>query len=535
MTDFFTIQDCWSYYIFKELMKFGVSEACLTPGSRSTPLVIALSKLSGINTSTHFDERAMAYYALGIAKTSGKPVALITTSGTAVLNLMPAIAEAYHDNIPLVVVSADRPPHLHGVGSNQTITQENIFNAIVTAALNLPVPNESYGIDAISHAISVLMNQSIENQKPVHINCPFTKPLIENNERSFLHYIHTKTKKNFSDFYVDEKIYSMPTLTSDIVSSEINHSKRPVILLGKLPFLIAKELQLILESLSIPYYADASSHLRFVPSSIQLKCESFIDNRQFNPDLVICVGDKFSSIAILNFLKSVSCNYTQIHLYKNLYNPCLKEGQFFLDQNLSVFMKSLKELKKKEPWFLSKKNDTVSQDQELKIISVICESLKKNQLLFASNSSSIRWINQVCIETNCVQTIANRGVSGIDGILSTAIGAAQGAKEELVLIIGDLSFFYDFNALDLIRNLSRPIKIIILNNFGGKLFTKLPIQKHKRLFENYFLKSHSYTFKNIAQQFQINYSQIESKNVNRDDILAVLHSTQNEILELTFK
>ncbi|RAP36461.1 2-succinyl-5-enolpyruvyl-6-hydroxy-3-cyclohexene-1-carboxylic-acid synthase [Candidatus Marinamargulisbacteria bacterium SCGC AAA071-K20] len=540
---FYTIQDCWASAIFQTCIAHNINLACVGPGSRSTPLILALSKFKSIQKIIHFDERSLAYFALGAAKLSKRPSIIITTSGTAVANLLPAVIEAYHDNIPLLVITADRPDSSHEIGANQTINQYDIFKSFIHYFHHLPLPSLDISIDNVKDATEKAITTSLLQSGPVHINCPFSKPLITELKTDFSEYLKKQSSKISFGKSSQKKPLVLNKPNYKQFETMCNQSKKPIIIVGKCP--CPKDFKKILkfsETHSIPIFADALSHHSFYNHpNINYSMDEFFEDDSFNPDLLIIIGDKLSSISGLKWLESSSVPLIQIHFYHNLYNPHSKEGCFWIDPRLDLLSQADVTIELEEEWtrnvvkkkpFNKETNGVWNKEKD--VVATICKNLNDKNILFASNSSSIRLVNNVSDQLGCIEVYSNRGASGIDGIISTAIGCAHETNKDLVLIIGDLSFMYDLTALAFLKSVLKPIKLFVLNNYGGGLFKQLNISKDEDFFNTYFYAKHNYNFSEASKQFGINYSKISDLNQVKNKVSDVMDSKTHEVLEIIF-
>ena len=459
----------------------GVKRAVISPGSRNAPLSVAFNRESGIECISLVDERSAGFYALGVAQQTGEPVVIVCTSGTALLNLSPSIAEAYYQQIPLIVISADRPKEWIDQNDSQTIRQENIFDKIVKYSCQYRSESDKesdiwYNNRIVNEAINISMSAA---KGPVHINVPLEEPLCKISEAtSVIPRILTQISplKNLSKEDAIEYAQS------------INCSLKVMILVSmQVP---DEELNKILNSLAgqpqIAVLSESISNMRGdkLIANIDRTISRLTANqiKTYRPDLLISFGGPLISKFIKKFIREYPPsqhwhigeeNYT-IDTYSVLtHKICSKPVNFLhsllphIQGNKSKYADKWVQLNKKAEEHHSQflKNLVWS---DFKAFSIILPMLPKESKLQLSNGTSVRY-HQLFKNNRVVRVDANRGTSGIDGSTSTAIGAASTYYGDTTLITGDLSFLYDINAL-WNKKLSSNIKIIVINNNGGGIF-----------------------------------------------------------------
>lgn len=488
----------------------GIQNIIISPGSRNAPLTIGFAQNPNFTCYSIADERCASFFALGIAQQIKKPTAIVCTSGSALLNYYPALAEAFYSQIPLIVISADRPQSKIDIGDGQTIRQENVF-------LNHSVFNANLTEEA-SAENDLKINKAIETailQKgPVHINAPFEEPLYE----------------TVSELSVEPKITSLEeVLETKIIENEAeivsiwNSSKRKLILIGGINDVNSID-QEILDNFakdpSIVVLTETTSNLHhpsFV-SSIDSLITPFddADFKDLEPEVLITFGGMIVSKRIKAFLRK----YKPVHHWhidtlraydtfnalskhfvmepNDFFNNLLPKTEFASSDYFSKIdtIYDLRKTKKQE--YLSKIGFS-----DFKVFEKVIGTLPKNSQLQISNSSAIRYAQLIDIDPS-IEVFCNRGTSGIDGSTSTAIGAAVASGRETIFITGDISFFYDSNALwnSYIPN---NFKIVLINNGGGGIFRILPGHEEKPVFNTYFETSHKLTAEHLAKMYQFNY------------------------------
>ncbi|EAR12691.1 2-succinyl-6-hydroxy-2,4-cyclohexadiene-1-carboxylic acid synthase/2-oxoglutarate decarboxylase [Polaribacter irgensii 23-P] len=500
--------------VISACIQFKIDTVVISPGSRNAPLTIGFSNHKEIETLSVVDERCAGFFALGIAQQKQKPVAVLCTSGSALLNYYPAIAEAFYSNIPLVIISADRPKHLIDIGDGQTIRQENVFENHILFSANL-IENEKYKTRN-SQLIGEALQIAVSQKGPVHINVPFDEPLYE-------------TVANLNK-------YHFPHISmSSLDNSNINYKKLADIW-------NAAEKKMILVGVSYPnaelhklidLYAGDDSVLIFTETTSNLHHEKAIDsidqlifsleNAEFQdlkPAVLITFGGMIVSKRIKRFLRTYPPEHHWNIDEKKATNTffCLSEFiqtspvDFFAHFN--SFIKPLKS-NYQSKWINFRdqrraKHTRYFKDlkhSDFKVFEQVLDSIPEPIELQISNSSIIRYAQLFSIKKS-INIFCNRGTSGIDGSTSTAIGAAFANKNQTAFITGDLSFFYDSNAL---WNSYIPVnfRIIIINNSGGGIFKIIPGPATTNA-EAYFTTPHCLTGEHLCKMFGFEYQQAYS-------------------------
>ena len=551
-------------YVFMQLAKQNeITDVVISPGSRNAPLALSFTLNDDFNAYSIVDERAAGFFALGIAKKKKKPVILICTSGSALLNYYPAVAEAYYSQIPLIIASADRPTYKIDIGDGQTIQQNGVFNQLVaySAALEQDVCHATQEIERFEpdllaksqEEIEMLNATAIQNaistaftvQLPVHLNFPFEESLYGISEQPPC----TLPKTEIFDHNV-----SPFEISSEIKTSWKNYKKKMIIIGGWQPKAFEKQLLFdFTNDDSVLVFSETTSncfHDNFINSidSIIAPIENSLDiDQQFKrlqPELILTIGGHIVSKKIKTFLRRYKA-VEHWHLGKNkALNTfyCLTEH---LNCEPSDFFQAMTGQERqqydyrglwlnKKKTFLTKREDYIDQIafSDFWAFYTIQKNLPSNLDVHLANSSSVRYSQLMPLDNSCV-VYANRGTSGIEGSTSTAIGGHQVNPEKgTVLITGDLSFFYDINALW--SNYIKPnFRIIVMNNKGGGIFRILPGTKSLPHFETFFETQHDRNAKLISEEFSLEYSSADSKE-SLDEALKNFYrpSTQPKLLEV---
>ncbi|WP_179345180.1 2-succinyl-5-enolpyruvyl-6-hydroxy-3-cyclohexene-1-carboxylic-acid synthase [Winogradskyella ursingii] len=504
-----------------------IKHIVISPGSRNAPLTISFTNDEFFECYSIVDERCAAFFALGIAQQTQECVAIVCTSGSALLNYYPAIAEAFYSQIPLVVLSADRPPHLIGIGDGQTIKQKNIYGEHVYYSANLKLDEKkeakfSFNNDVQSFnetEINEALTTAVLKSGPVHINVPFDEPLYE----------------TVDELSINPKPFQYKTIIEEVNQTEIKalsdkwqEAKRKMILVGVLqPNSIEVEwLQKIADDNSVLVFTETTSNLHHPDflSGIDkiiapLNDEEFQD---LQPTILLTFGGLIVSKKIKAFLRKYQpkhhwhvglqkandtffCLEKHIKLLPNTFlSAFLPENSNFSESNYkSSWLKLRSNRRKKHSEYL----ETIPFS-DFKAFDIILKHLPKNSQLQVGNSSAIRY-TQLFQFPRSISVFCNRGTSGIDGSTSTAIGAAVASRMRITFITGDLSFFYDSNAMwnNYIPN---DFRIIVVNNGGGGIFRILPGHKNTDNFDTYFETKHHLTARELCKMYSFDYSKAEN-------------------------
>ena len=487
----------------------GITNIIISPGSRNAPLTIGFAQNSNFNCYSIADERCAAFFALGIAQQTKFPTAIVCTSGSALLNYYPAVAEAFYSQVPLIVISADRPQNKIDIGDGQTIRQQNVYENHSVFNANLTEEASEENDLKINKAIETAILQ----KGPVHINAPFEEPLYETVE-----ILSVQSKITNAEEMTDSKIIEN---VEDFVSIW-NSAKRKLVLVGvnEANSIDEKIIENLVKDPSIVVLTETTSNLHH-PSfinSIDTLITPFddIDFKEFEPEILVTFGGMVVSKRIKGFLRK----YKPLHHWHvdtlrayDTFNALTKHfvmqpNDFFNDLlSKTVFVKSdyFKQINKIYELRKIKKQKYLDKIpfSDFKVFEKVIGSLPKNSQLQISNSSAIRYAQLIDIDPS-IEVFCNRGTSGIDGSTSTAIGAAVGSLKPNVFITGDISFLYDSNAL-WNSYIPKNFKIILINNGGGGIFRILPGHEEKPVFNTYFETSHHLTAEHLAKMYQMNY------------------------------
>ncbi len=536
----------WTETFANELVSNSIKYVCISPGSRNTPLTLAFANNKNIKSYILVDERSCAFFALGLAKSSGTPVTLVCTSGTAAAEFYPAVVEAYQQRVPLIVCTADRPPELRGVGANQTINQNNLYKNHIRwfADVGLPEPTLK-GIKHIKATAGKAVSESFVRSKgPVHLNFPFRKPFepesyTDEISKDLFNFAQKNDDrgKNFPEAKDTKKIKNEKWFRQ--IAGQILKSKKALIIAGpenynaKFPAGVTN----LAKKLSCPIIADGSSNIRFGSHNkdyIISNFDAFLRSEPFakkiKPDLILHFGRTITSKALDTFLENCEAARYMINDFGDWFDPSNKALGAF-DCKPFLFCEKMNELlEEKEFQILPDRwiNNFLNADKitqrvkshvienskalnEARITSEILSLIPNDSQIMLSNSLPVRDFDSFAQNSEKQITVFNnRGASGIDGITSTALGIRAGNKRPTVLITGDLAFYYDLNGLLAAKKYSLPLIIILVNNNGGGIFEILPISNYGKIFREFFLTPHDLDFSHFVKAFGGNYKKVKS-------------------------
>ena len=529
-------------------LKFDFFDVVISPGSRNVPLAIGFSSNKKFKCYSIVDERSAAFFALGLSQKSKKPTILICTSGSALLNYYPAIAEAYFSEIPLIILSADRPEYKINIGDGQTINQSNVFEKNILYSNSLKqdcshateeiiksnlqkIVNDKADYSKIEklqksiqknneEIIEIAFNLSINKMQPVHLNVPMEEPLYEFNDSPS---ISVKVKK---------KTEKKPSLTDlDNFYKAINKASKIMILIGVSDgnILSKKSIQKINSCSSIIVMKEHTSNVfnesfisnidRLIgPIELQSNSDSLFD--ELSPEIVISLGGMIVSKKIKSFLRNYKPQ-KHFHIGNNISKDSFYSGVEHINTTANKFFENI-DLNKSDSKYFEKWNKLdcskldlhnrymkVINFSDLKVFEILTNWIPKKYNIQVANSTPIRYFQLFDLKNKNLM-FANRGTSGIDGSTSTAIGSSVQNDSPVLLVTGDLSFFYDVNAL-CNNHIPKNFRIIIINNSGGGIFKILPGFKENNLFSEFIETQHNLSAKLIAKMFNFNYTRVSTK------------------------
>ena len=499
--------------------EYGVEKAVVSPGSRCAPLLIGFGKHPDIETISVTDERSAGFIGLGLAQQSGKPVVLVCTSGTAAQNFTPAVTEAYYQNVPLIVLTADRPPEWIDQWDGQTIRQNSLYVDHIKGNFVYDEKNT----DVAEKALELALDGAIG---PVHLNIPIREPFypdgMDVNQIAAKSATFTKEKK----YEIDEAIW-------DEFESILKSSEKVMVLGGQLE--PNSELVELLKQLDVAVTGDVISNLHGVDGVIKSSDLIFkTDDESLMPDFLVTLG---RSVISKNLKLCLRKHKPKIHWhiglgmvgnpFQSLTKTVATSPEVFLKEWIEKKQKNrlatkgteiTKKLNDKSAYFSSLLDQQKMVNEKLRslleesdfnyfsAVKKVIQDLPKNSVLHLGNSMPVRIANFIGLNDPTIDVWCNRGPSGIDGVLSTAVGHSLAEpNRKHTLIIGDLSFFYDRNGLWLNHEFPNNLQIVILNDSGGGIFNMIPGPSSQGDLTELFTTQHQRTAKLTAKEFNMNY------------------------------
>jgi 2-succinyl-5-enolpyruvyl-6-hydroxy-3-cyclohexene-1-carboxylate synthase len=531
--DFRNINTLWASVLVDTLQHLGVSLAVICPGSRSTPLAIAFARSPHIEAISILDERSAAFFALGHAKRTGRPAVLVCTSGTAAANFYPAVIEARESRIPLLILTADRPPELRDCHSGQTIDQLKLYGNYPNWQAEVTIPSSQPALLAyLQQTITYAWERTITpTAGSVHLNLPFSDPLtpliqpeIQALTDTFKDFL-TPATPQLSQLKIPQ--WSMPPewqTTKGLIIAGVAQPANPVA--------CAQAIGQLSQTLGWPVLAEGLSPLRnyadlnpYLISSYDLILRNTQVWPSLTPEVIIQIGDLPTSKELRQWLTKLrpttwivepsEQNVNALHLQASYLRISVTELVAYFQAPATLTSSSYREtwlqLDRQTRQAIDRTMTKLDRLCECKIPWLLSQSLPPATVVFIANSMPIRDMEFFWRPNNQqYRPLGNRGANGIDGTLSTALGAAHGLEQPAILITGDLSLLHDTNGLLLRKQFQGGLTILLINNNGGGIFTMLPIAQFDPPFQEFFLTPQDVDFQMLCAAYQINYQKITS-------------------------
>ncbi|MDA0990360.1 MAG: 2-succinyl-5-enolpyruvyl-6-hydroxy-3-cyclohexene-1-carboxylic-acid synthase [Verrucomicrobia bacterium] len=548
----------WAEVLIEELLRLGIRLCVIGAGSRSSPLTVAAARHPSMATRVHVDERGAAFYALGHARAMGEPCAWITTSGTATANGFPAIIEASQSRVPLVLLTADRPPELRDTGANQTINQVGLYGTYVRWSADVPCP----AADRDPTELLALVDDAVHHARrnpagPVHLNCMFREPLLPEPDAtpaprpaSLTAWRDSKRPYRSDGFYgsnspapppVDEIVQTVSGVSRGLLVAGALHTPGERVAVAQLA-----------GQLGWPMLPDITSGLRLGAGGDL--CVAYTDqllaanSEQPLAAAIVHVGGAITSKRLLNYLaRQVGVPYVHLRPDPARLDPnhqvtlrvcadiepvCARLGETLVPADNPAWLAA---------WSGSTGTIHAALDAGLAALAVISEpfvaravsqGIPDNHQLFLGSSMPVRDMDAFGdMDGPSVDVMANRGASGIDGSIATAAGLAAGGGRPVTAVIGDLAFLHDLNSLALLTT-GVPVTLVVINNDGGGIFSFLPVARHTDVFEPYFGTPHGLTFASAAQLYGLAYTQPATPAAFREAYAAAVASSTSTVIEV---
>lgn len=516
-------------YVYKmvaSLVQAGVENVVVSPGSRSTPLAYAFASTKELHMYRQVDERSAAFFALGIAKATAKPVVLLCTSGTAAANYFPAIVEASYARVPLIVITADRPHELREVGAPQAINQPNLYGSHVKWSVDFPLADDAaptlpFIERHIARAVAVAMSAPFG---PVHINVPFREPLL-------IDFREELPEATFKHSSIGQLIPSMATQQE--LSEIIRATKRGFVIIGELA--LGTDLTMMWEfvrQLKWPVIVESLSNMR---SSVPEDClpymittyDAIMKSEDFKalvkPDTVLRLGAQPVSKFIMQFITKSQPDAYIVVDEDPMFRDATGASTHFVHASIGEWLTQLEVSETAlEAAYLAEWQDandialeyiehySDGAIDEGAMVSRLLKMIPNGSDIFVSSSMPVRDIDTFLMATpKDLRIVANRGTNGIDGVVSTAMGFSQGNNRETYLLIGDLAFLHDVNGLIASRYQECNLTIIVMNNDGGGIFSYLPQSTVEAHYEDLFGTPTALEFFDIANMYGMDYIRVD--------------------------
>ncbi|MBC8423092.1 2-succinyl-5-enolpyruvyl-6-hydroxy-3-cyclohexene-1-carboxylic-acid synthase [bacterium] len=551
-----SLNQIWAAAIVEELVRNGCTRFLLSPGSRNTPLLLAADAHPRTDCELLVDERAAGYKALGLGAATGRAAVLVCTSGTAVANYLPAVTEAHHAATPLIVISADRPTELRDTGANQSIDQVGIFGGRTNGFFDLPAPRPDVPLTSVLTAVDQLVYRAHRGPAgPVHLNCQFAEPLAPSDEApDFAVDARLEAWAAAEDPFTRYAVTEAVPAPTDMARAArlLSGTARGVVVVGRLaPGDDGAPVLDLARRLRLPLLADVSSGLRFGPGNVLshydhfLRCESFAAAHR--PNVVLHLGGPLVSSALQCWLDESGADYVRVQRTPDRLDPGhattlrleMDPVRFCTELPVAAVTRDSALL---DPFaradaicaaVLADALPTDGLDNEEAVARRVLDAVPDGGALFLGNSMPVRDA-EACGARHGrdVRVGVNRGASGIDGLLATAAGFAEGLARRTVLLVGDLALLHDLNSLHLLARNPQPVTVVLLNNDGGGIFSFLPVAGATDRFEACFGAAHGLAFGAIVESFGLDHHAPASADELDAALAASLASPRSSVIEI---
>ncbi|WP_372774004.1 2-succinyl-5-enolpyruvyl-6-hydroxy-3-cyclohexene-1-carboxylic-acid synthase [Mangrovibacterium sp.] len=504
------------------LLAKGIDDVIISPGSRNGPLTHTFAGSGLFNCRTIVDERSAAYFAMGLSQAKQKPVVIVCSSGTATLNYTPAVAEAFYMNVPLIVLTADRPDYWIDQAESQCIRQQGIYQNFTKKEICLPLGESEKELWFAAREINECLNLAVSGTPaPIHLNIPLEESL------------HDLLNEPLSPIKVIEETEVASTLsenTIDNLAFAFNHSAKVLILAGQ--SVPNPGLENLLSTISEKTGAVVlREHLANLNDpnfcgNIDCMMAAILEDapEDFQPDLLISFGGQYVSKSLKQFLRKnkaqqhwhLSLSGEHFDTYQSLTQVVkIDAADFFelIQPKLETKEKAYLQLWKNKETQVNRLRDQYISEasfSDLTVFDQIRKAIPENSVIHLGNSTPVRY-GLICDAVHDAHYFGNRGTSGIDGSLSTAVGFAHESERLNTIILGDLSFFYDSNAL-WNNYLGNNFRVIVINNRGGNIFSLIKGPGESPAFKEHFFTENKFKAEGIAKTFGLNYFKAENAN-----------------------
>ena len=556
-----------------ELARVGVRHVCVAPGSRSTPLALTIADHPALRSWVHLDERSAGFFALGMARVLGAPVALLCTSGTAAANFLPAVVEARSAGVPLIVLTADRPPELRDVGAPQTIDQNRLFGAHAKWFVDVALPEATPDLVRYARTLAgrAAALAAAAPAGPVHLNFPFREPLVPVAAEapaglSAGEALAWHGRPDGSPWVSVGDAPPQPAPeTLRRLAARLRAARRPLLVCGPQPdAALAEPLAALARALGAPLLADPLSQTRWGAHELTVVIDSYDAALRHDPtaialapDVVLRLGAPPTSKPLQQFLQRHATAWQVVVDAARWPDPALIAAEVVHADALALCEQlrsaiSDGDCSAERDWLatwrrvddvagaaLAEYGAGVSEPFEGRALAEVAAAVPAGGTLVVSSSMPVRDLDAFAAgDARPLRVLANRGANGIDGVISTALGAAAAAREQedgagpLVLVIGDLAFYHDMNGLLAAKLHALDATIVVLNNDGGGIFSFLPQAAHPAHFERLFGTPHGLEFGPVAALYGARYHRAEGWDALREGVDAGLTGRGLHIVEM---
>jgi 2-succinyl-5-enolpyruvyl-6-hydroxy-3-cyclohexene-1-carboxylate synthase len=548
----------WARAAVDELAAAGVDTVCVCPGSRSTPLTVALAEHEDIRTFSHLDERSAAFFALGRGKRTGRPTPVVTTSGTATANLHPAVMEANQARVPLLVLTADRPPELRDSGANQTVDQQKLYGGAVRHYRDLPEPEtDARKLRSLRTAVCRAVGETTGAEPgPVHLNFPFRKPLepvdVAGDVPEEFAADHPLAAEGRDGPFVavTHGVAAPSDATLDALAEQAEQGERGLIVAGPSDGgLSADAASALASATGFPLLADPLSDLRFGPHVADVPVvggyDGFLAADPPEPDYVVRFGASPTSKPLRKFLAASDAEQVVV-------DPAggWREAEFTAsrlvaaDEDATAGALADRVDASRDNWaerWLDYENqywdavDAFDPDALLEgsVLAAVAANAPDPATVFVSNSMPVRDLDRFGAPRDADLTVlGNRGASGIDGITSTALGAGSATDDPLVLVTGDLAYYHDSNGLLALERCGVDATVVLVNNDGGGIFHLLPIEDFDPPFTGQFKTPHALDFAPTGDTYDLEFGRVDTLDGFRTAYRESVESEGTQVIEV---
>ncbi|WP_051563835.1 2-succinyl-5-enolpyruvyl-6-hydroxy-3-cyclohexene-1-carboxylic-acid synthase [Enterovibrio calviensis] len=548
-----TLNRIWSRLVLTSLVRSGVVDICIAPGSRSTPLTLEAECLKrnnpNITLHTHFDERGLGFLALGLAKASQRPVAVIVTSGTAVANLLPAVAESGLTREKLVLLTADRPSELIQCGANQAIGQKAIFGEHADQFCDLPSPTQTITPTWLLSLLSEALHQQRESGGSLHVNCPFPEPLYGDMDDASQYLAPVLPWLDGDKPYLSFTRMS-PCLEDVNVQWQHVVNKQGVLIAGRMTQGDRKAVQVLADQLGWPLLTDpqAGQGSDYAGFDVWLQNPACVELLK-RAECLVQFGSRLVSKRLGQFIASFEGDYWLVDEHQGRLDPSHKPAyrviaapsavantltertrQMNLPQPVNSWASELANASQQYLSLLQERNCSSSGVSEVAFATDSADWITPDCDVFIGNSMAIRLLD-MCACLPDVSVFANRGASGIDGLIASAAGVQRTRQKAMLCLLGDTSALYDLNSLALLANNPHPLVMVVINNNGGGIFDMLPVPEAEK--DTYYRMPHGVEFSHAAAMFGLGYANPTTLMKARETCLEALNQTGTTVIELT--